>query len=93
MPKNSHSLVIQAPLERLWGLLCAGILEPGRFFPDMRHVEILDRQAGFLLRRIETDRFEVVKRVTRFDKHHEIDCLLVDHPLYAGQSRQGIETL
>lgn len=93
MPKAEHSLVVHAPLDRLWQLLSEGITDPGRFYPGIERVEILERQAGSLTRRIRTKDYEAVERITRFEKRHEIDFLLVDHPHYAGQSRQRISEL
>ncbi len=93
MPKTSHSIEIRAPLERLWALLTDGIADPGRFLPGIAGAEILEREAGSLLRRIRTSDFEVTERVTPFKKRHEINFVLVDHPHYAGQSVQRIETL
>ncbi len=93
MPKAQHSIVIDAPLPRLWQLLTAGVTDPRSFLPGVEKVEILERQAGFLPRRLRTKDYEVVERVTVFEKRHEIDFLLVDHPIYVGQSRQRIEEL
>ena len=93
MPKASHSVRVEAPLERLWGLLLAAIEEPQDVLPGVLEVEILERQAGFTLRRMKTAAFEVVERITVFETRHEIDLVLVDHPLYAGQAVNRIETL
>ncbi len=93
MPKAETSLTIHAPLERLWALLVESTINPGRFYPGVRGVEILERQPGFLVRRIRTADYEAVERITLFEKRHEVDCLLVDHPHYAGQSRLKIEEL
>lgn len=93
MPKISHSIEIHAPLERLWSLLEAGVSAPGRYLAGIRHAEVLERQAGSVLRRIETADFAVVERVTLFEKRHEIDFVLEGEADYAGQSKQRIETL
>ncbi len=93
MPKISHSIEIHAPLARLWSLLEGGAANPGRFLAGIRHAEVLERQAGSLLRRIETDDFAVVERVTLFEKRREIDFVLQGEADYAGQSKQRIDTL
>lgn len=93
MPKASHSLIVNAPLSRLWKLLADGVSDPGSFLPGVKAVEILERQPGFLLRRLRTADYEVVERITFFERRHEIDFVLEDHPHYAGQSRQRIEEL
>ncbi len=93
MPKTSHSVRVRAPLERLWSLLLDQIDNPGKFLSDVRAVEILERQPGFTLRRTRTADLEVVERITVFEKRHEIDFVLIDHPLYAGQVRNKVAEL
>lgn len=93
MPKASHSVRVHAPLARLWALLLDKIENPAKYVPGVQAVEILERQPGFTLRRMKTADFEVVERITVFEKRHEIDFVLVDHPLYAGQVRNKIEEL
>jgi hypothetical protein len=34
---------------------------------------------------------EVIERITAFEKTHEVDFVLVDHPVYAGQVVNRIE--
>ncbi len=93
MPKASHSVRVHAPLERLWALLLDKIENPGKYVPGVQAVEILERQPGFTLRRMRTAELEVVERITVFEKRHEIDFVLVDHPLYAGQVVNRINAL
>ncbi|GAB5471558.1 MAG: hypothetical protein Kilf2KO_45880 [Rhodospirillales bacterium] len=93
MPKASHTVEVKASLERLWALLLDKIEQPQRYVPGVVKVEILDRQPGFTLRRMKTEAFTAVERITVFEKRHEIDFVLVDHPLYAGQVVNRIEQL
>lgn len=93
MPQASHSVMVRAPLERLWGLLLDKIERPQDYLPEVREVEILERQPGYLLRRMRVAEMELVERVTVFEKRHEVDYVLVDHPVYAGQVVNRIEEL
>ncbi len=93
MPKVTHSVTVNAPLQRLWKLLSDGVSDPGSFLPYVDKVEILERQPGSVLRRLRTPDYDVVERITLFEKRHEIDFMLEDHAHYAGQSRQVIEEL
>ncbi|MEO1192944.1 MAG: AtaL-like protein [Pseudomonadota bacterium] len=93
MLKASVSTEVHASLDRLWGLLKETIDDPGRVLPDVTAVEILERVPGFTLRRMQVGALEIVERITVFEKRHEIDFVLVDHPLYAGQAVTRIEEL
>jgi hypothetical protein len=91
MPKASYSVQVKAPVETVWRLLLEKIENPGAYVPGVESVTILDRQPGFVIRRMKVDDVEVVERITAFEKTHEIDFVLVDHPVYAGQVVNRIE--
>jgi len=93
MPKASHSVTVHAPIQRLWAVLLDRIERPGRTVAGVTGVEILERQPGYVLRRMLMGDDELVERITVFEKRHEIDFVLVDHPVYAGQVVNRIEEL
>lgn len=90
MPKASLSTQVRAPVETIWRLLLDKIENPGRYRQGVLEVEVLEREPGFLVRRLKTNSFEVVERITAFEKSHEVDFVLLEHPLYAGQSKNRI---
>lgn len=91
MPKASHSVKVAAPVETIWQLLLEKIENPGRFIQGVSGVEIVERQAGYLVRRMKVGGLEVVERITAYEKSHEVDFVLLEHPLYAGQVVNRIE--
>jgi hypothetical protein len=91
MPKASHSVQVKAPVETVWRLLVDSIANPAAYLPGISGVRILDRQPGFLIRQMTLGELAVVERVTAFEKMHEVDFVLVDHPVYAGQVVLRIE--
>jgi hypothetical protein len=82
---------VKAPVETLWRLLLDKIENPGAYVPGVESVQILERQPGYLLRRMKAGGLEVIERITAFEKTHEVDFVLVDHPVYAGQVVNRIE--
>jgi len=90
MPKASLSVEVRAPVETIWRLLLDKIENPGRYRQGVLEVEMLDRQPGFVVRRLKTTNFEVVERITAFPQSHEVDFVLLEHPFYAGQSKNRI---
>ena len=91
MPKASHSVQVKAPVETVWRLLVDMIANPGATLPGVSGVRILDRQPGFVLRQMTLGGVAVVERITAFEKMHEVDAVLVDDPVYAGQVVLRIE--
>jgi hypothetical protein len=91
MPKASHSVQVKAPVEIVWRLLVDSIANPGATLPGVGGVRILDRQPGFVVRQMTLGEISVVERITAFEKMHEVDAVLVDHPVYAGQVVWRIE--
>jgi len=93
MPKASYTARVDASLETLWRLLLEKIERPQRFVPGVSEVEILEREAGFLVRRMKAGDLELVERITVFERQKQIDFVLVDHPVYAGQVINKVEVL
>jgi len=93
MPKASYTARVDASLETLWRLLLEKIERPQRFVPGVSEVEILEREAGFLVRRMKAGDLELVERITVFERQQQIDFVLVDHPVYAGQVINKVEVL
>ena len=91
MPKTSHSARVAAPVETIWQLLLEKIEHPGRFIPSVSEVEMIEREPGYVVRRMKVGSMQVVERITAYEKSHEIDFLLLEHPLYAGQVVNRIE--
>jgi hypothetical protein len=91
VPKASYSVQVSAPVETVWRLLLDKIENPGTYVPGVSAVKILDRQPGYVIRSMKTGDIEVVERITVFAKRHEVDFVLVDHPVYAGQVVNRIE--
>ncbi len=91
MPTASQSLQVAAPLEVIWQLLLEKIEDPGKFLQGVQAVEMLERQPGYVVRRMRTAAFEVVERITAYEKSHEVDFVILEHPLYAGQAVNRIE--
>jgi hypothetical protein len=91
MPKASHSVQVKAPVEVVWRLLVDKIEHPGTYVPGVTAVKILDRQPGFVIRKMTAGGVEVTERITAFEKMHEVDFVLLEHPVYAGQVINRIE--
>jgi len=91
MPKASHSVQVKAPVETVWRLLLDKIENPGASVPGVENVKIVDREAGFVVRQMRVGGLDVTERVTAFADAHEVDYVLLDHPLYAGQVVNKIE--
>ena len=91
MPKASHSVQVNAPVDTVWRLLVDKIENPGRYVPGVENVKVLERQPGYVVRRMKVGDVEVVERITAFEQMHEVDFVLVDHPVYAGQVVNRIE--
>lgn len=91
MPKASHSVQVRAPVETVWRLLLDKIENPGASVPGVESVTILDRQPGFVIRQMRANGLDVTERVTAFAQSHEVDYVLLEHPVYAGQVVNRIE--
>ena len=85
MPKASHSVQVKAPVDVVWRLLVEKITNPAASVPGVEGVKILDRQPGFVVRQMTVGGMQVVERITAFEQSHEVDYVLVDNPVYAGQ--------
>lgn len=91
MPKASHSVQVKAPVDTVWRILLDKIENPGATVPGVESVKILDREPGFVVRQMRAGGVDVVERVTAFAQSHEVDYVLIDHPVYAGQVVNKIE--
>jgi len=91
MPKASHSVQVKAPVDVVWRILLDKIENPGATVPGVESARIVDREAGFVVRQMRVNGMELTERVTAFAQSHEVDYVLLDHPLYAGQVVNRIE--
>ena len=91
MPKASHSVQVKAPVDTVWRLLLDKIENPGAYVPGVTAVQILERQPGYVVRQMTAGGIEVTERITAFARSHEVDYVLLDHPVYAGQVVNRIE--
>src|SRR3954471_6464811 len=84
MPFATFMAPVKAPIPTIWEMLLDKVENPSKYVPGVSKTEILERGAGWVVRRMQTDAFEVTERINIDLERLEIVFALIEHPRYTG---------